>query len=181
MILCARLRASVRHSISLTCARYRLRPVSLDDAAFIVSLRTDTLLNRFLHEVSSRVEDQVAWIDRYFERPGDYYFIVDNPSTGESHGAIALYDIPDDASEGLFGRWIIKRGSMAALESAWLIYTVGFSLLGLKSIYTLALAQNLPVISFHNSFGACRVRQLEQRFTVRGQLHAAVEHRITAA
>jgi RimJ/RimL family protein N-acetyltransferase len=171
----------VRHSISLTCVRYRLRPVALDDAPFIVGLRTDPLLNRFVHETSPRIEDQVVWLERYFERPGDYYFIVEDARSGEARGTIGLYEIADDASEALFGRWIIRRSSVAALESAWLIYEAGFSLLEVGSVYTLALAQNLPVVSFHDSFGASRIGVVGGRFTVRGEPHSAVEHRITAA
>ena len=87
----------MRHSISLTCVRYRLRPVTLEDAPFIVELRMDPLLNRYLHEISPRVEDQVAWIERYFERPEDYYFIIEDADSGEPHGAIGIYDIEENA------------------------------------------------------------------------------------
>ena len=75
---CMRLRKKVQHSISLTCVRYRLRPVTLNDAPFIVALRMDPLLNRFVHEVSPLVEDQVVWLERYFLRPDDYYFVVED-------------------------------------------------------------------------------------------------------
>jgi len=160
---------------------FRLRPVMLEDAPFIVQLRKDPLLSRFLHEISGSVEDQANWIERYFQRSGDYYFIVEDAHSGEAHGTIGLYEMADDGSEALFGRWILRRGSMAALESAWLIYEVGFSLLGVPSIYTLALAENLPVISFHDSFGASRIAVIGGRFRVRGEVHSAVEHRINAA
>ncbi len=83
----------MEHSISVTCARYRLRPVTLGDAAFIVELRSDPQLNRYLHEISPRVEDQVAWLERYFARPDDYYFIVEDADSGERHGAIGIYEI----------------------------------------------------------------------------------------
>ena len=83
----------MEHSIRVTCARYRLRPVTLGDAAFIVELRSDPQLNRYLHEISPRVEDQVAWLERYFARPDDYYFIVEDADSGERHGAIGIYEI----------------------------------------------------------------------------------------
>lgn len=170
----------MRHNISLTCARFRLRPVTLEDSPFIVQLRKDPLLNRFVHEISGSVKDQATWIERYFERSGDYYFIVEDARSAEPHGTIGLYEVANDASEALFGRWVIRRGSMAALESAWLIYEVGFTLLGVGSVYTLALTQNLPVVSFHDSFGASRIAVIGERFLVRGELHSAVEHRINA-
>ena len=171
----------MQHSISLTCIRYRLRPVTLEDAPFIVALRTDPFLNRFIHEISPHIEDQVAWIQRYFLRHGDYYFIVENADSAEPQGTIGLYNVASESSCGEWGRWILKRGSMAALESAWLIYEAGFSKLRLASLCSRTLAENRGVISFHDSFGASRVAVLERHFIIRGEAESAIEHRISAA
>ena len=54
------------------------RFVKEDDAAFIVQLRTDPILSRFLHATDSSVEKQKEWIHSYKERESrgeDYYFI----------------------------------------------------------------------------------------------------------
>jgi RimJ/RimL family protein N-acetyltransferase len=171
----------MQHSINLTCVRYSLRPVTLDDAPFIVALRMDPLLNRYLHEISPRVEDQISWLERYFLCPGDYYFIVEDAVSGEPQGAIGIYKEAKDASGAEWGRWILKRGSMAAVESAWLIYEVGFSMLQLTSLSCRTLADNTGIVSFHDSFGASRVAVLERHFIVRGDTRPAIEHRINAA
>lgn len=171
----------MRHNIRLTCVRYRLRPVTVEDAPFIVELRTDPALNRFLHEVSPRVEDQVAWIERYFERPDDYYFIVEDADSGGPQGAIGIYDFIENRAGAEWGRWILKSGSMAALESAWLVCEVAFARLGLGSLWARTLADNPRVVSFHDSFGATRTTTLKDHFKVRGETKAAVEHRIVAA
>lgn len=171
----------MRHSISLPCVRYRLRPVTLEDAAFIVELRTDPLLGRYLHEISPRVEDQVVFLERYFERPNDYYFVVEDADSGEPHGAIGIYEMEEDASGAQWGRWILKHGSMAALESAWLICETGFSTLGLASLSSRTLVENPRVVSFHDSFGARRTTILDGHFLVCGERKSAVEHRIEAA
>lgn len=176
-----RLRKRVQHSISLTCMRYRLRPVTLEDAPFIVALRTDPLLNRFVHEISGRVEDQASWIQGYLLRPDDYYFIVEDADSSEPQGTIGLYHAKSESKNAEWGRWILKRGSMAALESAWLIYEAGFSELQLANLCSRTLAENRAVVSFHDSFGASRVAELKQQFTVRGEPKAAIEHRITSA
>ena len=168
------------HSICLACVRYSLRPVTLGDAAFIVGLRSDPLLNRYLHEISPRVEDQVAWLERYFARCDDYYFIVEDADSGEQHGTIGIYDVEGDASGAQWGRWILKRGSMAALESAWLICEAGFLKLGLASISSRTLVENPRVVSFHDSFGARRTTVLEGHFLVGGERKSAIEHRIEA-
>jgi RimJ/RimL family protein N-acetyltransferase len=158
-----------------------LRPVKLGDAPFIVALRTDPLLNRFIHEISPQVEDQVAWLNHYFLRPDDYYFIVESVDSAEPQGTIGLYNADSESSCAEWGRWILKRGSMAALESAWLIYEAGFSMLRLASLCSRTLAENRGVLSFHDSFGARRVAVLEQHFIVRGEPASAIEHHITAA
>jgi RimJ/RimL family protein N-acetyltransferase len=160
--------------------RYRLRPVTLEDASFIVALRADPLLNRFLHEISPRVEDQVAWLECYFLRPDDYYFIVEDADSGEPHGAIGIYEVAENNAGAQWGRWILKRGSMAALESAWLIYETGFSRLQLAKLSSRTLVDNARVVSFHDSFGASRFAVLEQHFLVRGEPKSAIEHHIEA-
>jgi RimJ/RimL family protein N-acetyltransferase len=180
IVLLLRDTRQMRHSIALTCTQYQLRPVDLDDAAFILTLRSDPVRSRYLHEVSPDVKDQVAWIERYFERAGDYYFIVEDARSGEPQGTIGLYDIAPDAKTAEWGRWIVKPDSMAALESVWLISEVAFSQLGLESIVSRTLAENPRVASFHESFGASRVRISENHF-VRGEAKSAIEHRITAA
>ena len=175
------LRKEVRHSISLTCLRYRLRPVTIEDASFIVALRMDPILNRFVHEISPLVEDQIGWLERYFLRPDDYYFIVEDADSGQPQGTIGIYDVAESTSTAEWGRWILKRGSMAALESAWLIYEAGFSKLHLASLFCRTLVDNPRVASFHESFGASRFAVLEDHFFVRGACKSAIEHRIKAA
>ena len=168
----------MQHRISLTCLRYRLRPVRLEDAAFIVALRTDPLLSRFVHEISPRVEDQVEWLKGYFKRAGDYYFTIEDVESLDPHGTIGLYNVGSGSAE--WGRWIVKRGSMAALESAWLIGEAAFTNLKLAELRSHTLSENRATISFHDSFGASRAGVLQQQVLVRGERRAVIEHRITA-
>lgn len=170
----------MRHDVNMTCERYRLRPVTLEDAPFIVKLRTDPLLSQFLHEISPRIEDQVAWLEAYFERAGDYYFVVEDCGSGVAQGTVGLYDVAASLSGAEWGRWILKRGSMAAVESAWMIYEAAFARLGLASLSCRTIVDNAKVLSFHDNFGARRIAVLEGYFLVRGERRSAVEHRITA-
>ena len=116
--------------------------------------------------------------ERYFERPEDYYFIIEDADSGEPHGAIGIYDIEENAAGALWGRWILKHGSMAALESVWLICETALSKLGLASVSSRTLVENPRVVSFHDSFGATRFAQLEGHFLVRGERKSAIEHQI---
>lgn len=165
----------------MTCLRYRLRPVTLEDAPFIVKLRSDPSRGGFLHEISPRIEDQIAWLEAYYARSGDYYFIVEDSSRGVAQGTIGLYDLAADRSAAEWGRWILKRGSMAAVESAWMIYEAAFGTLGLASLSCRTIVDNAKVLSFHDNFGARRMAVLDGHFLVRGERRSAVEHRITAA
>ena len=55
------------------------------------------------------------WLNRYFNTPDDYYFLVENNLTGEKDGLISIYNVKDGVAE--LGRWVIKKGSMATIES----------------------------------------------------------------
>ena len=167
----------MRHELSLTGAAFGLRPVRDDDAAFIVGLRSDPELGRWLNPTSPKVEDQLAWLARYYERPGDYYFVIERLSTGAAEGLIGLYDIEDGEAE--WGRWLLKPGSLAAVESAALIYRCAFEQLGLDAVCCRTLAANERVVSFHDSCGITERRLLSEHVELRGERLDAVEHRLT--
>ena len=86
-----------------------------------------------MHRVSNDLEAQRRWLTGYFERPADYYFLIENRGTGQREGTAGIYNLDRIFAE--WGRWIVRAGSLAALESACLIYRVGFEVLGLESIY----------------------------------------------
>ena len=67
----------MRHTLQAEGFGVRLRPVRMEDAAFIVWLRN-------LEHVKGRVGDsamdasaQETWLRAYFDRQGDYYFIIE--------------------------------------------------------------------------------------------------------
>ena len=144
----------MKHSIRVEGEAFRLRPVSTDDAAFIIKLRTNPELGKHLHATSPSMDDQIAWTQRYYEREGDWYFIVEQASNSESHGAVAIYNYKAADASAEWGRWILKRGSLAALESSSLVYDAGFDRLGLALMYSRTEEVNQPVVSFHTSLGS---------------------------
>ncbi|HSL05495.1 MAG TPA: GNAT family N-acetyltransferase [Nitrospiraceae bacterium] len=158
-----------------------MRPITDNDAAFVVELRSNPKLNRYLHTNSNRVEDQLAWLARYYECEGAYYFVIERRTNGMPEGVIALYDIDMATSCGEWGRWILKPSSLAAVESAYLVYRTAFELLGLNSVYCRTAADNQKVVSFHDSCGVTTRRALPQHFELGGHRHDAVEHRLDVA
>lgn len=167
----------MRHELSLAGAAFGLRPVRDEDAGFIVGLRSDPELGRWLNPTSAEVGDQLAWLARYYERPGDYYFVIDRLATGAAEGLIGLYDVA--AGEAEWGRWLLKPGSLAAVESAALIYRCAFEQLGLMAVCCRTLAANERVVSFHDSCGIVERRVLPGHVELRGERLDAVEHRLT--
>lgn len=166
----------MRHSLRIEGFRYALRPIAEADARFVAELRSDPELGAWLHRTSGRVQDQEAWLATYFERAGDYYFIVEERATGEPVGTIGVYD--SDGRQAEWGRWLIRKDAPAAVESALLVYRAAFEALELDEVYCRTVADNAKVVSFHDSSGAERVATLENHFELDGVPHDAVEHRV---
>ncbi len=166
----------MRHDITIVGHRYMLRPVALGDAPFITELRCNPALNAYINSTSSSVDGQVAWLERYFERPGDWYFIIADAATKQLEGTIGIYDYDAGSRVAEWGRWIIRPGSLAAVESALLIYRAAFESLALEAVYCRTVADNKRVVSFHDAAGLRRRATLEKHFQIAGRSHDAVEH-----
>ena len=136
-------------------------------------------MGRFLHATSQRLSDQLAWFAQYYKRHGDYYFVVERQSTGNAEGLISIYDINPEEACGEWGRWIIRPGSLAAIESAWLIYRCCFEMLGLERVYCRTVAENKAAVSFQDSCGITDRRVLPGHFQINGVLFDAIEHRVS--
>jgi RimJ/RimL family protein N-acetyltransferase len=169
----------MRHDVVMEGPAFRLRPVNDADAAFIVGLRGDRALNRYLHPGAQTVAEQLAWQAEYYERNGDLYFVVERVAGAIPEGLVALYDIDGVRSMGEWGRWILRSRSLAAVESAWLIYRAAFDILGFNEVYCRTVAENLPVIAFHDSCGISRQSLLPGHFRIGDRSVDAVEHRLT--
>ena len=171
----------MRHDFVVEGPALRLRPVADADAAFIVALRSDPALNQYLHRGSASEAQQRGWLAAYYERPGDYYFVVERLAGGTAEGLISLYDVDARSQAAEWGRWILRTGSLAAVESAWLIYRFGFEQLHLQAIYCRTVADNQRVVSFHDSCGITQRTLLPGHFEIEGRRHDAIEHRVDRA
>ncbi|BCS55002.1 GNAT family N-acetyltransferase [Geobacter sp. SVR] len=166
----------MRHNIFVEGFAFRLRPITDEDANFVIELRTDPALNRYLHASSNRIEDQLAWFSRYYDRANDYYFVLERRDNGAAEGVVSIYDIDQKAKTGEWGRWILKTGSLGAVECSWLIYRVAFESLKLDAVYCRTVADNVNVMSFHDSCGILKRRLLPQHLELNGLCLDAVEH-----
>lgn len=167
----------MKHSISISGFSYLLRPAQIEDSSFIVETRTkDADRNKYIHAISQDVSFQEAWMKKYYERAGDYYFIVENLLTGRPEGLIGIYDVDQDRKTAEWGRWVVLPESLCATESVYLMYRVAFEILGLESVYSRTIKENQAVVSFHDSLGAMNKGVLADAFEIEGKTYDAVEH-----
>lgn len=105
--------------------RLRLRSATVEDAAFILSLRLDPGRNRYLAPTGPDLDAQIAWMEADSERPNRTYYVIET-SAGEAVGAIRMVVEDDDwfAAHSL----IVSEGAPpgSAIEVARLVY--GFAL-----------------------------------------------------
>lgn len=165
----------MKHKLTMEGYGYRLRPITLEDAPFIIESRLEDMQrNRFIHAISSDIREQEKWLENYFAREGDYYFVIENRFTRQPEGLIAFYNEQDGRAE--WGRWVVKKGSLAAVESVWLLYRIAFELVGLQELYCRTVKDNIDVVSFHDSIGEINRCIYEGFFEINGSLYDAVEH-----
>ena len=165
----------MKHSLSIEGYSYGLHPVTIEDASFIVDVRLeDAERNRFIHAISPDVSLQEEWIRKYFDTPNDYYFLVKNKLNSRKEGLISIYNI--SGKKGFWGRWIIKKGSLASVESFYLICRMAFEQLGLDEIYSRTIVDNKMVVAFHDSISAKRRGIIPQCFSIENRVYDAVEH-----
>jgi RimJ/RimL family protein N-acetyltransferase len=172
----------MRHNYRLEGYAFALRPVELNDAGFIVQLRAaEPHRVRYLHDVAPDVQQQRSWLERYFEREHDYYWVIERLQSGYPEGLIGIYDLNPAEGNAEWGRWVLRAGSLAAVESALLVYRTAFEVLGLDVLSCVTVADNRPVLSFHDSSGLYRLSLLPQHFKLGDQTYDAVKHICTKA
>ena len=141
-----------------------LREVAVDDADFIVELRTNPVISKHISATSADVEMQKNYISEYASSPTDFYFVICDWDWRRL-GTVRIYDVRGDSF--CWGSWILSRNlpiASAALESALLIYDFGFFALHyLKSHFDVRKA-NERVVEFHKRFGAIIVAEDELNY-----------------
>ncbi len=171
----------MRHHLSIRGPKYRLRPVQIEDAPFIVALRTNQANRQFIHHTDNDVRKQQDWIERYFERPNDYYFIVENTQTGEPEGTVGIYDFSPETGVAEWGRWVISPGSSAGIPSMILTFQLAFNEIGVSTLCSHTATENRRVISLLERFGMREAERFPNYIRVADQPYEAVRHEITRA
>lgn len=167
----------MQHSVQIEGFAFRLRPVGVGDAKFIVDLRAgNPHRTRYLHPIPNDIAFQIQWIMDYLKRENDYYWVVERKATGEPEGLVGIYDVDREGGCAVWGRWVLKPSSLAAAECVWMVYTAAFSELALTSVCSMTVAENEAVLSFHDSCGLRRAEVVRSAFCLTDGRHDAVKH-----
>jgi RimJ/RimL family protein N-acetyltransferase len=137
-----------------------LRNADVNDAEFIVRLRTDPLKRRFISATSPEIAPQKAWLMQYARTANEAYFIAEDLS-GDKVGTVRLYDPIDDSF--CFGSWIMKDGApiQCAVESLLMVYHYALDELGFDRSYFAVRKANRSVWRFMERFGGVRMRETD--------------------
>jgi RimJ/RimL family protein N-acetyltransferase len=146
---------SMQHTIQSEDFAIRLRPVRLDDAAFIVWLRGQEHVKGKVGDSASDILGQETWLMVYFERPGDYYFVIETLG-GIPVGTYGIYDVRGASAES--GRWITLRDVPAAIPSAIVAFEIAFDRLELDELRVKTVSTNQSVLSLNRKFGFRQTR-----------------------
>ncbi len=169
----------MRHEITVQSKTFRLRPVTIEDVGFITRLRSNPNLTRFLYPPSTNISEQIQWLNSYFERKGDYYFIVEQVGTAQAEGTVAIYDLDSTRKCAQWGRWFIRPESMGAVESAFLVYRAAFEVLELDMLYCRVVIENTQVVLFHKLFGLVPYANLTNHWHAGDVSFNVIEFRMT--
>lgn len=132
-----------------------LKTVEFQDAPFILELRTNSELNKYISPVDGKLESQITFIEKYKQKESqglEYYFII--LYKNKQVGTVRVYDIDYTNKTFTWGSWIIESGNSAvvAISSAYMCYYFAFKHLNLETCFFDCRSANSGVKKFHSSY-----------------------------
>lgn len=152
--------------LKITAKDIYLRLVTIEDAVFVHTLRTDPVKAKYLGQVPPGIDAQVAWLKLYKQREAlkqDFYFVI-HLKEGVPIGLIRLYDLK--ANSFCWGSWVISDQApiYVGIESVMAIYEFGFEHLGFLNAHLDVMKENRKVYDFHIRFGARLVGEDDSKY-----------------
>lgn len=139
-----------------------VRLVNPDDTLFILSLRADKWLTRFIHQTDNDEEKQRQWISDYKKREAEgkeYYFIYSKD--GKPFGLNRIYNIKDGTCTS--GSWLCVPGTPIELSipTALINRDIMFDILGIREDNFDVRKGNLKVQKFHLMTGSIKTGETD--------------------
>ncbi|MDV7140126.1 GNAT family N-acetyltransferase [Maribacter sp. TH_r10] len=140
------------------------RLVEIEDAEFILSLRNNEKLARYINRTSSKLEDQINWLKEYKirEKEGkDLYFMCLKEDKKTRLGLNRLYDISGDICE--YGSWLYgpEAVSNEAVLGDLFIKSLAYEKLGFKTLTMSTMKKNISVMRYTKSFNPRFIKEDE--------------------
>lgn len=145
----------MRHSLTAQGYGIRLRPVRLDDAPFIVWLRNLDYVRGRVGDSAAEVSGQERWLNCYFEREGDYYFIAETLNEIPL-GTYSIYDLNEASAE--IGRLVIRPEVPAGVPATLLLVDLFYGKMGLTRLRGRVVARNHRARSLFRKLGFNEVK-----------------------
>ena len=141
-----------------------LKEVSVKDVDYILKLRTDKSLSKYLNHTPKNKNKQIVWLNEYFvrrQKNEEFYFIfqIKKKKIYKNLGFARIIKLKDNTFH--FGGWILQKNTKPwiALECCLSIYEYAFNYLNYKKCLLWINLKNLDVIKYHKTLGAKYVRK----------------------
>lgn len=136
----------------------KLRLVETEDAQFILDLRNNDNLNKYLSRTDSNLENQKKWIENYKIREiekKEFYFIIEDNLTNP-YGTIRIYNINEEKKEFEWGSWILKENRPRNFSYFSIIesFNFAFEQLSLEKALIEVYKENLKANYLYKKIGA---------------------------
>ena len=144
-----------------------LRSVEENDAAFIISLRTDAKKSRYISNTSKDIEVQQEWIKNYKIKEADkkeFYFIAIDENQ-KKFATYRVYNIDEDICE--IGSWVSKpnySNTNNSIKVDIIMKEFVFEILGFSKLRFEVNKENYSVIKYHKLFNPNIVKETEENF-----------------
>lgn len=142
-----------------------LRLVEESDAQFIVDLRTDEKLSRFLSVTYADVEEQKKWLRAYKkreEKDEEFYFVA--LYQGRVYGTTRIYNIETDCFE--VGSWLFAPDAPngVAVLADIVAREFAFEKLNVGRCKFEVRRKNVSVVKYHKSYKPILIKETEQDY-----------------
>jgi RimJ/RimL family protein N-acetyltransferase len=138
----------------------------LDDAAFIVWLRSLDHVKGRVGDSAADVASQEKWLQSYFEREGDYYFIIETLMEIPL-GTHAIYDLNETRAE--IGRIVIRSGVSAGVPASLLLLDLFYGEMGMTQVRARSVASNYRAHLLLRKLGFSQVKAEHATRVIGGQ------------
>ena len=141
----------------------QLKEADIKDTNFILKLRTDVKLSKFINPTSIKKKKQIAWFKEYLLRrknKKEYYFIFQ--LNLKKLGFARIIHVKKDTFH--FGGWVLENNTKPwiSIESCLAIYEYAFNKLLYNNCLLWINLRNINVIKYHKSLGASYVKKTQK-------------------